>query len=103
MDKILDLILKLVEKKPDSVIEIDEASLSIHYGDFQLDINDYDIPEYLLRIDSVVFTDKLSEKEYMQLRLKALEWMDDLKEDAIAKLKEFIDVPNGTMDDLLSD
>lgn len=103
MCEIKNLIFKLVEKKPISV-SIDEYSTYFTYSDgITLTCYNDDEFSYSLFIDSTVFTGTFTEKEFMKIKWKAEDWENVINNEAIEKLKDFVDTPNGTMDDLLND
>ena len=103
MEEIKNLIFKLLKKKPDWISTIDEKEIDVNYNDISLSIYNYNGFEYQLRINNFCFTDELSEREFMEMKWKLSDWRDVLEKEAISKLSEFVDSPNGTMDDLLND
>lgn len=103
MEEIKNLIFKLLKKKPDWISAIDEKEIDASYNDISLSIYNYNGFEYQLRINNFGFTDELSEREFMEMKWQLSDWRDVLEKEAISKLNEFVDSPNGTMDDLLND
>lgn len=104
MEEIKNLIFKLLKKKPNWISTIDEKEINVYYNDdISLGIYNYNGFEYQLRINNFYFTDELSEREFMEMKWKLSDWKDVLEKEAINKLSEFVDSPNGTMDDLLND
>lgn len=113
MEDITKLILKLIEKKPNSVTGMygdNYFCANYFHNNFHINLtihtdNTTNIASVLIEKDGgfhTVYTN-LTNSDFFKITLKIIEWRDVLDKEAIEDLSEFVSSPNGSMDDLLND
>ena len=118
MEEIKKDIFKLIEKRPtyieEGFFDCDFASCNYSIGETEINIKLFTDAFGETNKKSVMLSVRngqqfchkevdLTEKEYMQLKWKIQDWNSILKEELMAVFKEFVNTPNGTMEDLLND
>lgn len=113
MEKIKNLIFKLIEKKPSTAYIHDFGDCyAVNYYHNSIHVN-LSISKNDSRSNAYILIEKdcnvntlrceLSDREYLKIMCKIMEWREVLEEEAIEDLSEFVNSPNGSMDDLLND
>lgn len=108
MSKLVSLVKKLLERKPDNCgMFCDYVAYKHKDGFYRVDTSEYDKTYSIYLFDTsneTQFSEEVSERDYMEIKWAIEEWRKILHEDAFDEFEEFVnEVPDQGMDELLHD